>query len=369
MKVLVTGGGTGGHFYPALSVMKKLHEKDVDHQICYVGTGGGLESEIAPDYDWIDFRKITLTGLSRSSFVDFMKGVLYLPVGLIQTLRIIMDFKPDLIYGTGGYTTFPPAFWGILLRIPVITHELNLKPGVTNKLISRFVTEVLLSYPETGGFLTSREEKVTGTPTREEIRESNADIEPEDFGLKPDCPIILVFGGSHGSRVLADKVFTEFEKNKNSENLPFQFLVQTGRENYSRYKNRLEELDTDRVGLIDYVENMGDAYSLSDLVISRGGAGTMAELIEAREPALVVPWEGAAENHQFYNARYLEDNGGALLVEEDEWLDLPLLDTLEEIVTTEGKLKEMSRSYLESDSGSGAKGVIKEFQDIINEGE
>ncbi|MBS3765104.1 UDP-N-acetylglucosamine--N-acetylmuramyl-(pentapeptide) pyrophosphoryl-undecaprenol N-acetylglucosamine transferase, partial [Candidatus Bipolaricaulota bacterium] len=130
-----------------------------------------------------------------------------------------------------------------------------------------------------------------------------------------------------------------------------------------------KQLNTDTVSLVDYVENMGDAYSLSDMVISRGGAGTMAELIEAREPALVIPWEGAAENHQFYNARYLEENGGALLVEEDEWLDLSLLDTLEEIFTTEGKLEEMSRSYLKSDRWSGAEGVIKVLKDIINEGE
>lgn len=369
MKVLVTGGGTGGHFYPALSVMNQLKKEKTVRQICYIGTGKGLESEIAPRYDWIDFRTITLTGLSRNSLLGFIKGIAFLPIGMIQSLLIIIRFKPDLIYGTGGYTTFPPAFWGVLLRIPVITHELNLKPGITNRLISRFGTKVLLSYPQTEGFITAKDTEVTGTPVREEVRNPGKDIGPGAFGLKPDSPIILVFGGSQGSRALVEKIFTEFEEKEISENLPFQFLVQTGEEEYSSYQSRLRELDTEEIKLVDYIEKMGEAYELSDLVISRGGAGTMAELVETRKPALIVPWEDAAENHQYYNARYLDENGGALLVEENDWLELPLLATLEEIIKTDGTLEEMSKNYLEIDNWRGAHGVIDAFKDAINEGE
>ncbi|MFB6216120.1 MAG: glycosyltransferase, partial [Candidatus Aenigmatarchaeota archaeon] len=127
--------------------MKKLHEESKEHRICYIGTGRGLEAKIAPGYDWLEFKTITIRGLSRQSLKGFLKGLVLLPVGLIQTLFVIRNFKPDLIYGTGGYTTFPPAFWGAILRIPVLTHELNLRPGITNRILSRFVTKVLLSYP------------------------------------------------------------------------------------------------------------------------------------------------------------------------------------------------------------------------------
>ncbi|MFP4630918.1 MAG: UDP-N-acetylglucosamine--N-acetylmuramyl-(pentapeptide) pyrophosphoryl-undecaprenol N-acetylglucosamine transferase [Candidatus Acetothermia bacterium] len=367
MRILVTGGGTGGHFYPALSVMKALKASTNEHQICYVGTGEGLEAEVAPDYEWLDFRIITLTGLSRSSILGFLKGIAFLPVGLIQTLLVVISFKPDAIYGTGGYTTFPPAFWGILLGVPVITHELNLKPGITNRVVSRFVNKVLLSFPETENLLSGKNSKVTGTPVREEIRNPSEDLGPNDFGLRPDSPIILVFGGSHGSRILANKVFRSFEEARGKASRSFQFLVQTGKNRYSEFENRLKRLETEKIRITDYIKNMGDVYSLSDLVVSRGGAGTMAELIEARKPAIIVPWKGAAENHQFHNARYLEEIGGALLVEEEEWKGLSLLETLEDIFTTDGRLEEMSRSYAEITKWSGAGGVVDTINEIVGE--
>lgn len=367
MKVLVTGGGTGGHLYPALSVMKALHESGEDHQLCYLGTGDGLEADVIPDYDWIDFKRIKLKGLSRSSTYRFLKGLALLPLGMIQTLLVMVKFNPDLVYGTGGYTTFPPAFWGIITRTPVVTHELNLKPGATNRLLARFVDETLLSYPDTGDYLPTRELKVTGTPVREEIRRARSNVVPEDFGLQPDYPIILVFGGSLGSSILVEKVLKEFKEAKNQEELPFQFLVQTGREGYSRFQDNLKNLNTRKIKLVDYIEEMGSAYGFSDFVISRGGAGTMAELIATRTPALIVPWRDAAENHQYFNAKFLKEKGGGLVVKEEEWTDFPLMDELRAIFTSEERLKNMRDSYLDFNNGGGADSVIEELKKLARE--
>ncbi|MEF8916529.1 MAG: undecaprenyldiphospho-muramoylpentapeptide beta-N-acetylglucosaminyltransferase [Candidatus Bipolaricaulota bacterium] len=366
MKLLVAGGGTGGHFYPALAIMKKLHEEDQDNRISYIGTGRGLEAKIAPRYDWLEFKTITIRGLSRQSLKGFLKGLLLLPVGLIQALFVIRKFKPDLIYGTGGYTTFPPAFWGVILGIPVLTHELNVKPGITNRILSRFVTKVLLSYPETRNHLTARDSKVTGTPVRKEIKDDQAAVNPESFGLKPDFPIILLFGGSKGSKVLIEKIIQEFEQKGEKTEIPFQFLIQTGNKNFTTFGERVEALPSESVSTVEYIENMGEAYRMSDLVICRGGAGTMAELVAAEKPAIIVPWSGAAEDHQYYNGKYLEQKGAAFLVEETDWPNYPLLETLTDLFTSKDKLEEMSGSYKDMVEDNGRRKVVKTLKDTIS---
>lgn len=369
MKLLVAGGGTGGHFYPALAVMKKLHEEGQDHSICYIGTGRGLEAKIAPRYDWLEFKTITIRGLSRQSLTGFLKGLVLLPLGLFQALFAIRKFDPDVIYGTGGYTTFPPAFWGVILGIPVLTHELNLRPGITNRILSRFVTKVLLSYPDTQNHLTARDSKVTGTPVRKEIEDQQTEANPENFGLKPDSPIILLFGGSKGSKVLIEKTIKELERRGEKTEIPFQFLVQTGSDNYSTFSGRVESLSSEKISLVEYIEEMGDAYRMSDLVICRGGAGTMAELVATEKPAIIVPWGGAAEDHQYYNGKYLEQKGAAFLVEETEWLNYPLLEVLTDLFSSKDRLKEMSESYNDIDGDSGTREVVKTLKDTTSEGE
>jgi UDP-N-acetylglucosamine--N-acetylmuramyl-(pentapeptide) pyrophosphoryl-undecaprenol N-acetylglucosamine transferase len=369
MRVLVAGGGTGGHFYPALAVMKKLHEEKQDHSICYIGTGRGLEAEIAPQFDWLEFKTVNIRGLSRQSFKRFVKGLVLLPLGLIQTLLVVKRFNPDVIYGTGGYTTFPPAFWGIVLRIPVVTHELNLKPGITNKILSRFVTKVLLSYPDTQTHLPAGNLEVSGTPVRKEICSESGSTNPESFGLKPDSPIILLFGGSKGSTVLTEKIFREFNQRSSKTEIPFQFLIQTGNDNYEQFRRKVRSLSSENIELVDYIEEMGKAYRMSDMVICRGGAGTMAELVATEKPAIIVPWSGAAENHQFYNGKYLEEKGAAFLVKEEEWSDYPLFDTLADLFESEGKLHNMVSGYRDMDGGNATREVVSTLKDTISEGE
>lgn len=369
MRVLVAGGGTGGHFYPALAVMKELYEERQGHSICYIGTGRGLESEIAPRFDWLEFKTVNIRGLSRRNPIGFLKGLALLPVGLIQALTVIKRFDPDVIYGTGGYTTFPPAFWGVILGIPVLTHELNLKPGITNRILSRFVTKVLLSYPDTQNYLTARNSEVTGTPVRKEIGDDSGSANPESFGLKPDSPIILLFGGSKGSKVLTEKIFREFDQRSNKSEIPFQFLIQTGNDHYAQFRERVRSLSSENIALVDYIEEMGKAYRMSDMVICRGGAGTMAELVATEKPAIVVPWSGAAENHQFYNGKYLEKKGAAFLVSEEEWTDYPLFDTLTDLFSSGDRLRDMAEHYRDMDGGNATREVVSTLKDTISEGE
>ncbi|MFB6290721.1 MAG: undecaprenyldiphospho-muramoylpentapeptide beta-N-acetylglucosaminyltransferase [Candidatus Bipolaricaulia bacterium] len=369
MRVMVSGGGTGGHFYPALTVMKKLHKENEKHSICYIGTGRGLEAKIAPQFDWLEFKTITTRGLSRQSIIGLLKGLLLLPLGLIQTFLAIKKFNPDVIYGTGGYTTFPPAFWGVVLQVPVLTHELNLKPGLTNRVLSRLGTKVLLSYSDTQHYLPNGNTEVTGTPVREEISQEKKKASPESFGLKPNSPIILLFGGSKGSEILIEKVIQEFERKSSDTDIPFQFLILTGKNNYSTFRKRVESLSSEKISLVEYLEEMGEVYRMSDLVICRGGAGTMSELVATEKPAIIVPWGKAAENHQYLNGKYLEEKGAAFLIKERDWPNYPLVETLTDLFSSEDELRKMSESYRNMDSGNGARNVVEILKSTTIEGE
>ncbi len=378
MRALITGGGTGGHFYPALSVMQTLREAPVDHEIYYLGTGHGLESKLVPDYEWINFISITVRGLSRQSVWRLLLGLVLLPVGMVQGLYVVLRYRPDVIYGTGGYASFPVGFWGAVFRVPVVIHELNVKPGLTNRLLAPIVAAIAISFQKSKKYLPAEKCVLTGTPVRKELHELEK-IAPEDqkrFGLDPDAPIIMVFGGSKGSSVLVDKVLGELGR-EDERGSGMQFLIQTGEHYYQEALARLdraEGIDQKEVRVVRYIDEMNHAYRLSDLVICRGGASTTAELVVAQKPAIVVPWAGAAEDHQYYNARALSDAGAAVTVTEEDWWDFPLLERLNDLVREDAdihgasnRLEKMRQNYDKLKTGEATSRLLGLFEDIVHE--
>lgn len=379
MKVLVTGGGTGGHFYPALSVMKRLKDSRTVSEVCYLGTGHGLESELISSYDWINFISIRIRGLSRQSLWRFLLGLVTFPIGMVQGLLVILKHSPDVIYGTGGYASFPVSFWGAMLGVPVVIHELNIQPGLTNRLLAPIATHVALSYPETKAHLNSNSFTLVGTPIRPQLR-SLEEIRLQDeeyFGLNPNLPVILVFGGSKGSSILVDKVLSELENDDADVRQQLQFLIQTGEHNYETTVRKLRDLgevDDSGIRVVKYIKDMDLAYKISDLVVCRGGASTMAELIATKKPAIIVPWSGAAENHQYYNAKLLSDTGAAIMVQEDVWSGFLLMEEVRGIFgstfRTNGassRLVQMSERYGELRHGKAADKLIDLFKDVTHE--
>lgn len=377
MRALITGGGTGGHFYPALSVMQKLREASTNNEIYYLGTGHGLESKLVLDYEWINFIAITVRGLSRQSTWRLLLGLVLLPVGMVQGLYVVLRYRPDVIYGTGGYASFPVGFWGAVLRIPVVIHELNVKPGLTNRLLAPIVAAIAISFRETERYLPEKKCILTGTPVRPKLHKLE-EITPETqktFGLDPDSPIIMVFGGSKGSSVLVDKVIADLERE--IRNTGIQFLIQTGDDYHRKALERLggvEGISEKRVRIVRYIDDMDHAYSLSDLVICRGGASTMAELIVTEKPAIVVPWAGSAEDHQYYNATSLSDAGAAITVREEDWWDFPLVERLNDLIRPDpnvhgasNRLEKMSKHYEELKTGEATGRLLDLLEDIVHE--
>lgn len=378
MRTLITGGGTGGHYYPALSVMKKLHNSAAENEIYYLGTGHGLEAKLVTDYDWIKFLSISIRGLSRQSLWRFLLGIVILPVGMIQGLMVVLKYRPDVIYGTGGYASFPVGFWGAIFRIPVVMHEINVKPGLTNRLLAPLIARIAISYPETEEYLPSEKCVLTGTPVRPELR-SLGRKDPDggqSFGLDPKFPIIMLFGGSKGSNVLVGKVLEDLSQSSSDVGEQIQFLLQTGEANYQdtlNRLNRLESIDRSKIKVIKYIDRMDRAYGLSDLVICRGGASTMGELIATEKPAVVVPWSGAAEDHQYYNARKLDEVGAAITVREEDWSDFPLIERLIDILEinstytgASNRLDVMAKNYSRLRTEEATNKLLNLFNDITD---
>ncbi len=310
MKILVAGGGTGGHFYPALAIMEGLrqHPQLKIEEIAYIGTKRGIEARILaqPQHHWIRFFPIRARGLDREHIGRLLLALLEMPIGLFQSLCFIRQFKPDVIIGVGGYAAFSSLFWGILLGIPTLIHEQNSKPGLVNKLLGRWVNKICLTYSKTERYfaqLPKEKIAVTGLPVRPTL--VNAQPNYEQFGLKREHPTIFVVGGSRGSEFLTKTVMEAYSQIRPQE---AQVILVTG--SHSALPNTYKQDSDARIVLLPYLEEMGAAFAVADLVICRAGATTLAELAAVGKPAILVPWPGAAENHQYENARVLAESGG-----------------------------------------------------------
>jgi len=377
MKALVVGGGTGGHIYPALAVMEEIERRsEGKDKICYLGARGEISADFSPyrDKGW-QFATIRIKGISRDSPLRALKALLLLPVGFLQALALLCRLRPDVIYGTGSYVSLPAVLWGELFGIPAIIHEFNARPSLTNRLLAPFASLIAVSSKEGSTGLRDKGERIEQipTPVRKAIREGEKDKDSEidqgagglQLDLEGKGKVVSVFGGSHGSKTILEEVLSTLEKDGELTE-KCRFILQTGRKNFRWAKEKSQRIRADKVRVIDYIDRMALAYRASDLVICRGGASTIAELTVTKTPAIIVPWSGAAGDHQCHNARLLEEKGAAISVEEDEWSSFPLSQKLRELLFHGGRLDEMKNSF--SNCDRGAEEIVTNMKKINSKG-
>jgi UDP-N-acetylglucosamine--N-acetylmuramyl-(pentapeptide) pyrophosphoryl-undecaprenol N-acetylglucosamine transferase len=304
---LVCGGGTGGHLYPALATLEGLHRAEPDARLVYVGSRYGLEMTVVPRYPWVEFYPICVRGIARPGqrpwwMLWALVAIAQLPVALAQALWVILKVRPRVIIGFGGYGAFAPLLWGVLFRIPIFLHEQNVVPGVVTRLFAPWAKRVFLTYPQTARWLRAHYVVVTGLPIRSEILYAHADH--ARFGLDPQKKTVLVFGGSRGSQLLTEVALQAHRLLREA-----QFLIITG--------SNSSTTAGEGVILVPYIHEMGTALATADLVICRAGAATLAELAALEKPAIVVPWAGAANDHQMSNAKSLAHLGVSIIPESE----------------------------------------------------
>lgn len=319
MRVMVAGGGTGGHFYPGLAMIEGLRERNPDVKVAYVGTLSGIEARVLASYPWIRFYPIHVRGFSRRGTLRNLWSLLWLAVGLLETAVVLVRFRPQIVIGVGGYSSFPPIFLGAVLGklfgIRTVIHEQNVVAGRANRWLSRFVDLVMVSFPQSErSFPRARRLVVTGNPIREEfLHVKRSDRLYREFGLDPERRTILVFGGSKGSSEITGQILTSVDTIGANDEL--QILLITGSEDAAdAIRRELGASAIDNVVVESYVDRMGEAFAVADLVVCRAGATSLAEITACGKASILVPWREAVDDHQWKNARRLQTEGACALV-------------------------------------------------------
>lgn len=344
MKYLITGGGTGGHIYPALAIAWEIKRQNKDAEILYVGTDKGLESELVPK-EGFEFKTIRVQGMPRKLSLKTLKTMKVLLLGLKDAYKIINDFKPDVVIGTGGYVSAPVVYVACKKRIKTLIHEQNAFPGITNKILSKYVDRVLATFEESKKYFKYPEKVIiTGNPIRRKIIEVDKRKAYFDFKINPNLPFVLSFGGSGGQKKLNNAMLYVIEKNISKD---LQILHVTGNRYYEDFKNQIQRKKitlTDRIKVVPYLYDMPSALNIANLVVTSAGAITLSEISAIGVPSILIPKGYTAENHQEYNARAFEKKGASYLILEKDLTGEKLNKAITDIIYDNNRLREMSKN-------------------------
>lgn len=342
MRVIVTGGGTGGHIYPALAIAQGLIQRNQADKILYVGIKDGMEARLVPETG-IEFKGISGQGLPRQLSIEMLKTGGKSLKAVWETKRILKEFRPDLVVGTGGYVSGPVVLTAALFGIPTILHEQNALPGITNKILARFVRRVLVTFPESiAHFGVKKKIIMAGLPVRQEIGRVTREQGIKHFALRPECSTLLITGGSRGARAINQSMVRVL---KDLAARPYiQVIWATGQATYQETMAALKELGGERPQwrIFEYLKDMPQALAAADLCIGRAGAAFLAELMVAGKPAILVPYPYAAGNHQEHNARALVQAGAAELLSDKDLTGEVLLNKINELLENPQTLHQMA---------------------------
>ncbi len=365
MKVILSGGGTGGHIYPALTLADQIKKLQPDADIIFVGTEQGLEKDIIPRYGY-PLKFIDVAGFKRSLSLDTLRSAVKLIKGLSEANEIIGREQPDLVIGTGGYVCGPICFLAALHGIPTCIQEQNAMPGVTNKILSKRVNKVYLGYKEAEKYFAPKEKLVfTGNPIRSEILEHTREEGLAELGLDPKKKTILVSGGSRGARSINNAMLdAEIALSGRGD---VQVLHATGDVNYEAYMKKVAERGGVESNIIikPYLHNMPMALAAADLAVFRAGAIGLAELMAKGIPSILVPYPYATANHQEYNARAVEAAGAAKVIIDKELTGERILEAIEHLLLHQDELDNMRKAAKALGRPQAAESIAKQALALV----
>ena len=349
-------GGTGGHIYPALAMAEELKKMNVT--IHFIGTKNHIEADLIPANGYpISF--ITISGFHRSFRLVNLLFPFKLLLGLIQSKRLLKQLKPALVIGTGGYVCGPVLYQAAKMKISTMIQEQNSYPGVTTRLLQSRVDEIHIAYDYAKQFLKNAKQLITsGNPIRKINALSKTDAR-QQLNLT-DQFTILIIGGSQGARSINEamkNILTEFSLESD-----FNLIWQTGKKTYSNYAKIASK---DRI-VEPYFDDMNIVYSAADLIICRAGAMSLAEITAYHLPALIIPLNSAAANHQFYNAKSYENAGAAVLIKDDDELEDRLKFELKRLISDSEELKEMSEKIESFETVDATKKLVESALNLMN---
>lgn len=341
MKIAVSGGGTGGHIYPALALIREIKKKDEKVEFLYIGTEKGLESKLVPREN-IPFKSIHITGFKRKISFENVKTILRFLKGVRDSKKMLKEFKPDVVIGTGGYVCGPVVYAAAKMGIPTIVHEQNSVPGLTNKFLSRYVDKIAICFEEAREFFPEQKVVLTGNPRASEVLGQDGIKGRLSAGLKLKIPTVLIFGGSRGARPINEAVVKSLTELSGKS---YQVLYVTGDVHFEDVQKEVELVgNPENVIIKPFIHNMPEVLSSVDLTVARAGATTLAELTSLGIPSILIPSPYVTDNHQEKNARALSENGAARLLLEKDLTGPKLVESIDHILGNEEKLAHMKKA-------------------------
>lgn len=363
MKIAVSGGGTGGHIYPALALIRTIKKRYPDTEFLYIGTEKGLESKIVKQEN-IPFKPIEITGFKRSISFENVKTVMRFLKGVKESKRILKKFKPDVVIGTGGYVCGPVVYAAAKRNIPALIHEQNSVPGLTNKFLSRYVDKVAICFETAREFFPERKVVLTGNPRASEVAGQNGDGALKPYGLNESEKTVLIFGGSRGARPINEAVVKAWSQLAVK---PYQILYATGDVHYADIEKEIALIGSSRQAVaVPYIDDMQKVLAKVDLVVSRAGATTLAEVTALGLPSILIPSPYVTNNHQEKNAASLTSAGAALMLAEKDLSGQKLVEAIDSIMLEEGKAEKMAEASAKLGLPDASERLFNVMLELVN---
>lgn len=361
--MIISGGGTGGHVYPAIAIANAFKTRFPEAEILFVGAKGKMEMQKVPEAGYT-IKGLWISGLQRKLTLDNLSFPLKVVDSLLKSKKIIKRFKPHAAVGVGGYASGPLLRMAVKHKIPAIVQEQNSYAGLTNKMLARKVQKICVAYPQMDRFFPAEKVVLTGNPVRKDITEltNKRDTGLSHFGLRADRPVLLVLGGSLGARTLNDSMILNIQKLIDAQ---VQVLWQCGKFYHAEMQNKLSQVpQNDLVKLFEFLKEMDLAYAVADVVISRAGALSVSELSIAGKPTIFVPSPNVAEDHQTKNAQAMVENKAAVLVKDVEAREV-LIDRAIELLKDEEKKAQLSKNIKAMAKPNAANEIVDEIVKLI----
>lgn len=355
MRVLIAGGGTGGHLFPGIALAEEVVTRHPQNDAIFVGTARGLEARVVPQYGFV-FEAIKSRGLKGMGLFKLLVALLLLPFSFFSAMGLLLKYRPDVVVGVGGYSSGPVVLSAWLMRIPTAIQEQNALPGFTNKVLGRFVKAIFVSFKESMGAFPSKRTFLLGNPIRRGLL--------ENF-LRPKTPherfTLLIFGGSLGARGINTRVLEALPFLTDIKD-EFRIIHQTGKDDvelieqgYAAHHFAAE--------VREFIDDMASAYLGADLVLCRAGATTLAELSVCKKPSILVPFPHATDDHQTVNAQALVNAGAAVMFQEPELTGEKLAAAIRELKGDPSRLAKMEKAA----GNLGRPEAAREIADVLQQ--
>ncbi|MHA8138669.1 undecaprenyldiphospho-muramoylpentapeptide beta-N-acetylglucosaminyltransferase [Lactobacillaceae bacterium Scapto_B20] len=364
MRLIVSGGGTGGHIYPALALIEEVKKQEPDSEILYIGSTRGLEKNIVPQKG-IPFKELKIQGFKRSLSLENFKTVGLFLKSVHDSKKIIKQFKPDLVIGTGGYVSGAVVYAAHKLHVKTMIHEQNSLVGLTNRFLSRYVDKIGIAFDAAANQFPKDKVIFVGNPRAQQAANIVSHFNWSEYGLQDNVPTVLIFGGSQGALKINESTVTALNEFSQRS---YQVVFVTGKNRYESVKQATDKYKLgSNIVIKPYISNMPDMLPKVALIVGRAGATSLAEITAIGIPSILIPSPYVTADHQTKNAKSLVDNGAALMIKEDDLNANTLVQNIDRLMHDQTRRTKMAQNAKAMGVPDAATKLYQAMKQVIND--